>query len=549
MKIVKISEKGEKIKQFEVKRTLKEEPIIPTVIDTKITNDIFYEIDYSSSPIPGVGQYKPKAEQISESNNSRDIITKFNEMRRIRPTATNSTYQARRVNIYSNYFYESNVNSHQFYEQAKFMEDFSDNYDGSPTLFRYFPVYQGMSDNQLRRYFSWRTKVREGLVENIDPSYAFIYIYELMVNIGVLDPFGGLDRLVSFWKDFRNYTSSLNRYIVKWIKDYYIFYNIPYSFRDLVKKYELTEEYPEVMKRVTDYDQYMNLSSYDISRSKFYTEENIDFIEGSFCKLIDNLRAYFSTKGKELFNVMFEFEIKNEWEPFKEAVFYKYYMNIGNIKVDFSKTEQYVCRNNEWVMITKNPSSSSKHFMSFLVKRLECELRRIANHKNRLTADLSEQAEIFLRRNKIDIKEIDSLIIKSIDEYYREKNKVVIEVDDSTLNRIRSEAIETQERLTVEEISEIEEIDEVETSSSSPTDKEEIIITDEGFLPLEIEALRLLLNMNGDIKLLADTNGVMLEVLVDGINEKAIDKYGDNLISEEYTIYEEYIELVKEIVG
>ena len=41
---------------------------------------------------------------------------------------------------------------------------------------------------------------------------------------------------------------------------------------------------------------------------------------------------------------------------------------------------------------------------------------------------------------------------------------------------------------------------------------------------------------------------MMLEVLVDGINEKAMDAIGDSLIDDEFVLYEDYINQVKELV-
>jgi len=56
-------------------------------------------------------------------------------------------------------------------------------------------------------------------------------------------------------------------------------------------------------------------------------------------------------------------------------------------------------------------------------------------------------------------------------------------------------------------------------------------------------ALRVIL-WDEDIKKFADARGIMLEVLLDGLNEKAMDTVGDTLleIDETVTVYEEYKE-------
>ena len=67
----------------------------------------------------------------------------------------------------------------------------------------------------------------------------------------------------------------------------------------------------------------------------------------------------------------------------------------------------------------------------------------------------------------------------------------------------------------------------------------------------ERDALALVLRGELCIKAFADQHHVMLEVLADGINEKATDYVGDNILilDETVTIYDDYRELVAEIVG
>jgi hypothetical protein len=63
----------------------------------------------------------------------------------------------------------------------------------------------------------------------------------------------------------------------------------------------------------------------------------------------------------------------------------------------------------------------------------------------------------------------------------------------------------------------------------------------------EREAIAILLDGGADIKKFADGNGIMLEVLLDGINDKAADHVGDSLLETggDVRIYDEYAEAVK----
>ena len=64
----------------------------------------------------------------------------------------------------------------------------------------------------------------------------------------------------------------------------------------------------------------------------------------------------------------------------------------------------------------------------------------------------------------------------------------------------------------------------------------------------DLTALSIILDGGTSLRQFADERGMMLEVLVDGINEKAMDAIGDSLIDDEFVLYEDYINQVKELV-
>ena len=52
-----------------------------------------------------------------------------------------------------------------FYEQACFMQDYTDNLPYGGNFERYYPTYADMTDAQLRGYFTWRTRWRAGVTK------------------------------------------------------------------------------------------------------------------------------------------------------------------------------------------------------------------------------------------------------------------------------------------------------------------------------------------------------------------------------------------------
>ena len=65
---------------------------------------------------------------------------------------------------------------------------------------------------------------------------------------------------------------------------------------------------------------------------------------------------------------------------------------------------------------------------------------------------------------------------------------------------------------------------------------------------LQREALLIALEGGEGLKDLADENGIMVEVLMEGINDLAMDYVGDSLTDEEFLVYEDYREDVKRMV-
>ena len=89
-----------------------------------------------------------------------------------------------------------------FYRQGKFMEKFEDDFDEPGEFLRYFPTYQAMTDRQLRSYFSWRSRLRRGILEPTSLSFVFVYLYELLNQIGINSPEEGYHTLKRFWQDY-----------------------------------------------------------------------------------------------------------------------------------------------------------------------------------------------------------------------------------------------------------------------------------------------------------------------------------------------------------
>ncbi|MBR4728195.1 MAG: TerB N-terminal domain-containing protein, partial [Clostridia bacterium] len=74
-----------------------------------------------------------------------------------------------------------------FAAQARMLADYEDDTVFTGTFQRYFPTYESMSDAQLRGYFGFRTRLRQGDTPNAPVSFVYVHVYELLHLIGAKD--------------------------------------------------------------------------------------------------------------------------------------------------------------------------------------------------------------------------------------------------------------------------------------------------------------------------------------------------------------------------
>ena len=96
-------------------------------------------------------------------------------------------------------------------------------------FFTYYPTYGDMSSSQKKWYFYWRNKVRNNSYPETSLSYIFLYIYELLCDIGVRDASDGVDKMMAVWKNYRQPYHTLDNYLPTWIFDYCHLHKLPYE--------------------------------------------------------------------------------------------------------------------------------------------------------------------------------------------------------------------------------------------------------------------------------------------------------------------------------
>lgn len=558
--------------------------------EISLQDDTYYEIEYDATPMPGVGKFVQKTQKIEapEKDEIRELFARMRDIAR-----------SNRVLVFGNSkFYNKSVqqeNSKIFYKQGMFMKDFEDDYEETALYTEYYPYYQMMGYRQLRTYFTWRTRVRKGDVRETSLSYAYLYLYELLSNIGVTDPQDGLDKLLFFWREFRKYDPSVDKYVSQWLKDYHIYYDLSQPFSEFVKENNLGEYYPELVSFEDRFEMFCSLSKYDIRKSGFYGEGREELIQDCFNFTLERLTAVLGEKGIELENLIFlTAKSMAVWTPFQEALFYPWRMQRDR-QVVISAREVYACSQNHWTYRTSITAESGRQLVAYILKQMEAVLRRTVGYKYKITAGMGALSPTTVKLLEDAGISLEQCITSSVTDFYREVTKTVVRVDSVALAKIRREALETQEKLLVPEDEDVflvpqlslpltqqkfsqkkpmqpmdtdlqtealisledhELRQKADFSLSVPVQEaaasQEFSIWDEFKLTLsetELEALRLITQGDADIKQFADSHGIMLEVLADGINEKAVDAVGDSILDDELTIYDDYFEQVSQMLN
>ncbi|MCL2189018.1 MAG: TerB N-terminal domain-containing protein [Defluviitaleaceae bacterium] len=457
----------------------------------------------------------------------------------------------RKIADYAPYSYQND--GWLFYEQARFMADITDDYTGRTAFSAFYPYYQRMGYEQLRTYFTWRTQVRMGTFPFVGASYLFLYIYELLSCIGVQNANDALLRLAALLPHYREAVPALTQYMPRWVKDFHIYYNgeVATSFGDFVAAQKWELYYTDNTVGELSWKQ---RSGYDIAKSKFYTG-NEELINESIDAVFAALNAWCGAKGIELPRLLLHDERPRVdfWKPFTQALFYPW-QKQPNRRVVMPNGEHYVCENNRWTVEKNAPFAGMRELVGYIIKKTESELRTVMKHKQKLVADPQtlKYGVVRLKNFGLTFAEMDSIITQAVAAHIREINKIEVTVNTASLVKIREEAQDTQEKLTVEE-----ETGALPEKAVPPAPLVVPVLPTAptggwaGFAAalsdIERAALRVLLNNEGDLLSFANAHDIMLEVLAEGINEKAFDFIGDNILDTDadFEIYADYTDDVK----
>lgn len=172
----------------------------------------------------------------------------------------------------------------------------------------YWPTYGVMSESQRSWYFYWRTEVRAERYPDTDLSYLFVHIYELINGIGWQDPEWGYEQLKRLWVNYRERFPQLDVYMQDWLVDYGFVHQVHISLTEIM---EITSGF--LPMEISDMELHRLLTSdmsklslkllsryyeYDITLNKFYRDQGQSALERYIPQVMVVMESYLQrTRG------------------------------------------------------------------------------------------------------------------------------------------------------------------------------------------------------------------------------------------------------------
>ena len=423
-----------------------------------------------------------------------------------------------------------------FLKQARLMAAYEDDYVYNGTVNQYFPTYDSLSDAQLRGYFTWRTAVRQGRVEKRGMSYASLYVYELLHLIGCRDAQDGYEKLCAFCAAYCSIDPQIAHYIADWEDEFVIYYGldpkrITYGGDGLMRHQQDDAIHTMLHRAEHTTEETMAavcvLSSYRLERSKLYRAHTAE-VNAVVLRVLDRAAEYYEKHRQiSFFDDLIAVEQTAPVRLFSSAVFQPPKEEPDRV-YEVHPLRRYECVSGYWTLHSYERPERAAQRLGVFLRGVDAGLR----------AHFGITAIQPPKLKKWQAKIIDEEITAFLAEQ-RAAEARHVRLDFSQLARIRADADVTQERLIVEEDEEppmmpIFELSPVVLPSSSEDTLSADSVTTEGagdINGLDAAELRLLRTLLGDGDLAwVRTEGRMLSVLVDGINEKLYDDFADTVI-------------------
>ena len=436
-----------------------------------------------------------------------------------------------------------------FLKQAKLLASYEDDYEFSGQVTRYYPTYQALTDQELRGYFSWRTRVRRGDIRKTSLSFAFLYIYELINQVGVEDPLEGYQKLIHFRVVYGALDDSILPYLKRWMTDYVVYYDLPPALLadspqvqldgSIAVLERMAEESPAAIMEALK-----QLPLKWLNRSKFYQNHTQD-MDTVIVRVLRRIAAHYDSRCKKGFVEQYVASIQKDLTWLFEAAVFCNPLKRRNYEYALDERCVHRCQNGRWMVEKYFFQSRKCAKLDDILKTVDRKMREHFDPKHPIKSQLETKWIL-----KIIDEEIQALLSE---KKAAEAKKITI--DHSRLAKIRQDAAITREKLIVEEeLEEEEPAPPPAPAEPAPTAAVEAPVEmpaeappDSPLSDTEYRLLQAILY--GKDRSWVRTEGYIMSVLLDSINEKLYDVFQDAVLDDAGVPLEDYLDELKEMVS
>lgn len=461
------------------------------------------------------------------------------------------------------------TNSKSFYEQALFMAGYKDDAPIVP-FFAFYPTYKQMSVAQLRSYFTIRKLLRQGKFPDVSLSYIFVYVYETLMQIGVATPEEGFEILCELRDNYPGLSPVRRPYLTEWLKDYVVWYGLTNHYADCFAKERQEDDAADLMN---DYAKVPGKALFDIldrythhgiSKGALYKKQPVAAMSAVVFvmrRLISLIEKHY---GHRIGTLCYGTRVRRQHVMFDTAVFYSP-DPVMEMEAKVAPSHRYTCHRGLWKKtVTAERGNITPPMLKAVLHDVDALVRRRLGVKPAIKT-LTVRASAYL----------DQPMLDAVGEWFGEwkakenerkemarrkalrKARQSVGIDLGKLGQIREDADVVRDKLIVEEASHL-------PSSIGGGDAVPAALDVHQNVPVAIESplslgrdtggeastfLSLLLS-GGDYKSFLRQAHIPAGVMVEAINEKAMEEIGDVVLEddgEKITVIEDYREDIKHL--
>lgn len=416
------------------------------------------------------------------------------------------------------------VVAYNFYHQGQMLADYTDQFDSVYELKQYFPVYQDLTINQLRTYFTWRTQLRQGHFTVISTSYAYLYIYELLNNIGVASPEEGYTKLMTFYDEcVPSYHRGMRDLLHRWLCDYVLYYGLDQQKAKTIFAKTLS----------TDDDYYILLHPADFSPEQLLSVFKAHSTYLKSCLLLKKSSKQFAELLKIVWLQILALRQDHQFDYFSEAIAGQTstsHTYFTSAVFYFRKAPQHKEYRIDSSHIYHLGPQTCSSIIYYPAKHQEKELNTLLHEVDRLVRKSFHLGHPLKPRQLSPL--LQRAIMDGINQYQQileDKRRPQVSINLANLDQIRNDALKTRESLLTED--EKEPLPEpspkqpvIQDQKDESTNSQQSLLNDD-----EAMLVVALLKRRPWQQYLHDHH-LMTSVLVDQINEKLFDEIGDTVI-------------------